>query len=76
MKLSMTAHVVTRMGQRGIARMHVEHALAHPVEVVLTPEGSKRYTGRLHNGREIKVWVVHPPLSDGTLIVKSAAWKD
>lgn len=71
-----TNHVVDRLNQRSITRTQVEHVLDHPTRVEPTPQGSKRYTGTFPTGRELRVWVVDPPESDGGLIVKTAAWKD
>ncbi len=74
MNIRLTDHVRERMAQRTIYEWQLRLALNSPVSVTQTPDDSLCYLGVV-GGQLLKVWVVDPTPADGTLIIKSAAWK-
>ena len=76
MMLQLSAHVRRRMSERGVRLRDIEHALANYTSSWPTPEGSIQYIGPSPEGRDLKVWLVAPGLSEPRPIVKSTAWKD
>lgn len=63
------------MRHRGITQEMIEATLAFPdSEPDETPLDSMRYQKTMPSGRVLRVWVLHPPLSDGVATVKSCGW--
>jgi hypothetical protein len=71
-----TAHAQRRMASRGITLAQIEYVLEAPERAVPDPnQHSYRLERELRLGL-LKVWVVEPWPPAGTVVVKSAAWKD
>lgn len=76
MRWSVTGHLLMRMEKRKIEKHHIDEAFRNVVSRWPTPEASTCTTGRVRDGRELKIWTVGTWNDTDTMIVKSVAWKD
>jgi hypothetical protein len=64
------------MTSRGITLADIEHALRGCIQHTPGDQGGVAHLGRAPNNDLLKVWTLPYTDHDGTLTVKSAAWKD
>jgi hypothetical protein len=75
MRAILTKHARDRCAERGISVSDVEAVVVSPSATWEDPgEASLVCSGVAADGRQLRVCLVHPPSSDGTVRVKTAFW--